>query len=121
MEIAFSSGGDIWTVPTTGGDARLLISHPAFETRPLYSPDGKYLAFNSNRTGNGDVYLLNLRTSELRRLTFDDGNEDVSGWSADGKYVYFSTASHDINAMRDIYRVRAEGGTPMPVSNSRYR
>ena len=118
--IAFSSGGDIWTVPVTGGEARLLIAHPAFESRPLYSPDGKWLAFNSNRTGNGDVYLLNLSTSELRRLTYDDGNEDVSGWSADGKYVYFSTASHDINAMRDIYRVKMEGGTPMPVSNSRY-
>ena len=118
--IAFSSGGDIWTVPVTGGEARLLIAHPAYESRPLYSPDGKWLAFNSNRTGNGDVYLLNLATSELRRLTYDDGNEDVSGWSADGKYVYFSTASHDINAMRDIYRVKMEGGTPMPVSNSRY-
>ncbi len=118
--IAFSSGGDIWTVPVAGGDARLLIAHPAFESRPLYSPDGKCLAFNSNRTGNGDVYLLNLETSVLRRLTYDDGNEDVSGWSADGKYVYFSTASHDINAMRDVYRVKMEGGTPMPVSDSRY-
>lgn len=118
--IAFSSGGDIWTVPSGGGEARLLIAHPAYESRPLYSPDGKYLAFNSNRTGNGDVYILELATSQLRRLTYDDGNEDVSGWSADGKYVYFSTASHDINAMRDVYRVRAQGGTPMPVSNSRY-
>jgi tricorn protease len=118
--IAFSSGGDIWTVPAAGGEARLLIAHPAYESRPLYSPDGKWLAFNSNRTGNGDVYLFNLATSELRRLTYDDGNEDVSGWSADGKYVYFSTASHDINAMRDIYRVKMEGGTPMPVTNSRY-
>ena len=118
--IAFSSGGDIWTVPASGGDARLLIAHPAFESRPLYSPDGKWLAFNSNRTGNGDVYVLNLATSELRRLTYDDGNEDVSGWSPDGRYIYFSTASHDINAMRDVYRVSLEGGTPMPVSHSRY-
>jgi len=120
LTIAFSSGGDIWTVPSSGGDARLLIAHPAFESRPLYSPDGKWLAFNSNRTGNGDIYMLNLTTSELKRLTFDDGNEDVSGWSPDSKYVYFSTASHDINAMRDVYRVRVDGGTPMPVSHSRY-
>lgn len=118
--IAFSSGGDIWTVPASGGDARLLIAHPAFESRPLYSPDGKWMAFNSNRTGNGDIYILNLSTSELKRLTFDDGNEDVSGWSPDSKYVYFSTASHDINAMRDIYRVHTDGGTPMPVTHSRY-
>src|ERR1700675_1743579 len=48
MEIAFVSGGDIWTVPAAGGEARLLISHPATESRPLYSPDGKRLAFVSN-------------------------------------------------------------------------
>ena len=54
-EIAFVSGGDIWTVPFAGGDARLLVSHPATEGRPLWSPDGTRLAFTSNRTGNGDV------------------------------------------------------------------
>ena len=118
--IAFVSGGDIWTVPAAGGEARLLVAHPAYESRPVYSPDGRYLAFNSNRTGNGDVYMMDLGTSEIRRITYDDGNEDVSGWSPDGQYIYFSTASHDINAMRDVFRVRAQGGTPMPVSNSRY-
>ena len=56
-EIAFSSGGDIWTVPAAGGEAHLLISDPAFDSNPIYSPDGKYLAFNSTRTGNGDIYV----------------------------------------------------------------
>src|SRR6266436_332333 len=50
-EIAFVSGGDIWTVPAAGGEARLLVSHPATESRPMYSPDGKRLAFISRRTG----------------------------------------------------------------------
>jgi Tol biopolymer transport system component len=63
-EIAFVSGGDIWTVPFGGGEARLLVSHPATESRPIYSPDGSQLAFVSNRTGNGDVYLLTLTTGD---------------------------------------------------------
>ena len=42
-EIAFVSGGDIWVVPSSGGEAHLLVSDPATESRPLYSRDGKYL------------------------------------------------------------------------------
>src|SRR5213083_1274384 len=90
-EIAFVSGGDIWTVPARGGEARLLVSHSANEGRPLYSPDGKRLAFNSNRTGNGDIYLLTFATGEVKRLTFDDGNDQLDAWSRDGKWIYFSS------------------------------
>src|SRR5262245_45462884 len=105
--IAFVSGGDIWEVPSRGGDARLLVSHPATESRPLFSPDGKRLAFTSSRTGNGDVYVLTLASGDLTRLTFDDAAELVTGWSADGKWIYFSSTSHDISGMNDVYRVAA--------------
>jgi Tol biopolymer transport system component/C-terminal processing protease CtpA/Prc len=118
--IAFVSGGDIWEVPARGGDARLLVSHPATESRPLYSPDGKRLAFTSTRTGNGDVYVLTLATGDLARLTYDDAVDQVSGWSADGRFVYFSSGSHDLSGMLDIYRVGVDGGTPMPVAADRY-
>src|SRR5688500_16801529 len=64
-EIAFVSGGDIWTVPTAGGEARLLLSHPANEARPLYAPDGRGLAFVSNRTGGGDIYLLTFASGAV--------------------------------------------------------
>ena len=118
--IAFVSGGDIWEVPARGGDARLLVSHPATESRPLFSPDGHHLAFTSTRTGNGDVYVVSLATGELTRLTFDDANDQVTGWSADGKWIYFSSTSHDVSGMNDVYRVGANGGTPMPVAADRY-
>ena len=119
-EIAFVSGGDIWTVPASGGTAQLLVSHPANEARPLYSPDGKRLAFTSTRTGNGDIYVLNLETSSLSRITFDDANEQIDNWSRDGKWLYFSSNSKDISGMSDIFRVSASGGTPMQISSDRY-
>src|SRR5215207_3801925 len=59
-EIIFASGGDLWTVPSTGGTAQLIVSNPATERRPFFSPDGNSVAFTSNRTGNGDIYVLNL-------------------------------------------------------------
>ena len=119
-EIAFVSGGDIWTVPASGGNASLLVSHPATESRPFYSPDGSQLAFVSTRTGNGDIYLLSLATGDLKRITFDDGLDQLDGWSRDGKWLYFSSTSKDIGGLNDLYRVNLEGGTPMQVSADRY-
>lgn len=119
-EIAFVSGGDIWTVAAGGGTAQMLVSHPANEARPLYSPDGKRLAFVSNRTGGGDIYVLNLESGDLARLTFDSTFEQLDAWSRDGRWLYFSSTSHDIAGMSDIFRVSASGGTPMQISADRY-
>ncbi|HEY7476426.1 MAG TPA: S41 family peptidase [Vicinamibacterales bacterium] len=118
-EIAFASGGDIWTAPIGGGDARLLVSHVATESHPMYSPDGRTLALVSDRTGGGDIYLLTLANGDLRRLTFDDGNEVLDEWSRDGQWIHYSSGTRDI-AGNDLYRVRASGGTPMLVSADRF-
>ena len=121
LEIAFVQAGDIWTVPSAGGVAHLLVAHPASESRPLFSPDGKKIAFVSTRTGNGDIYVLTFATGDVSRLTFDDGVEQLDAWSADGQYIYFSTSVNDLGAGNaDVYRVRAAGGTPMPVSDELY-
>jgi tricorn protease len=119
-EIVFVSGGDIWTVPSSGGTASLLVSHPATESRPAFSPDGKRLAFVSNRTGNGDIYVLNLETNDLSRITFDDSLDNLDAWSRDGRWLYFSSTSRDVFGMNDVYRVSASGGTPQTVSSDRY-
>ena len=119
-EIAFASGGDIWTAPTSGGEAHLLISDPADESRPLYSPDGTKLAFISTRTGLGDIYLLTLATGTLERLTFSDSLSNLDGWSRDGQWIYFTSSATDVQGQGDILRVRATGGTPLEVSRERY-
>ena len=119
-EIAFVHGGDIWVVPARGGEAKLLVAHPANESRPMYSPDGARIAFISNRAGSPDIWILTLADATLRRLTFDDGGEQLDGWSRDGRWIYYTTAVHDIAGMSDIYRVKSEGGTPMPVAADRY-
>ena len=119
--IAFVSGGDIWTVPSKGGEARLLISSAANDDRPLYSPDGGRLAFVSTRTGGGDIYVLTLSSGDVARITWDDGPEQLAGWSRDGKSLYFYSSAHELAGnMNDIYRVSAGGGTPMPISADRY-
>lgn len=119
-EIAFVSGGDIWTVPANGGEARLLISDPADESRPLYSHDGKRLAFQSTRTGANDIYVLTLATGALQRITFTDAPVTLDAWSQDGEWLYFTSSSSDVAGQGDIFRVRSTGGTPLEVSRERY-
>ncbi len=109
-EIAFVSGGDIWTVPATGGEARLLVSHPATDSRPLYSPDGTRLAFMSTRTGNGDIYVLTLATGQLERVTYDDVSDQLDAWSRDGKWhLLLVRQPRRRTGMNDVFRVSADG------------
>src|SRR4051794_28114662 len=115
-EIAFASGGDIWTVPAAGGVARLLVTDPATEDRPLYSPDGKELAFTSTRNGAPNIYILTLATGQVRRLTWSDATEQLDAWSPDGRWIYFSSGANDIARQMDVYRVAVTGGTPLEVS-----
>ncbi len=119
-EIAFASGGDIWTAPSTGGEAHLLISDPAEESRPLYSPDGTRLAFQSTRTGANDVYVLTFATGTLQRITFTDAPVLLDAWSHDGQWLYFTSSANDVAGQGDIFRVHATGGTPLEVSSERY-
>ena len=119
--IAFVSGGDIWEVPARGGDARLLVSHPATESRPLFAPDGKRLAFTSTRTGNGDIYVLSIATGErdaphLRRCG-GAGHGMVGRRQVD---LFLVEQPRDLGMTRRVSASPADGGTPMPVAADRY-
>ena len=119
-EIAFASGGDIWTVPAAGGTARLLVTDPATESRPIYSPDGSQLAFLSTRNGAANIYIVRLATGAVRRLTWSDSAEQLDAWSRDGNWIYFSSGANDVAHQTDIFRVSAGGGTPLEVSRERF-
>ncbi|MGH8224678.1 MAG: S41 family peptidase [Gammaproteobacteria bacterium] len=120
-EIAFAADGAIWIVPASGGAARLLVADSATDSRPLFSPDGKRLAFESDKTGNGDIYVLDFASGALKRLTWSDAGDEPSGWSRDGEWIYFTSARDNIAHLGAVYRVRVSGGTPMPVSLELYR
>ena len=119
-QIAFVSGGDIWEVAASGGIAHLLVTDAATEGRPLYSPDGKLLAFTSTRGGSANVYVLDLTSGAITRVTYAEANEELDAWSADGKWLYFASAINDVGRQADIFRVAATGGTPLEVSREQY-
>jgi len=113
-QIALSYSGDIWLVPSDGGDAKLLTSHIGYNDRPKFSPDGSYLAFFSKRTGNGDIYIISLKNEEIRRLTYDDIADVLDCWSPDGKWIYFNSGMDGIGGF--AYKISIEGGTPIKIA-----
>ena len=118
--IAFVSGGDIWEVPAGGGVARLLVTDAATEGRPLYSPDGRQLAFTSTRGGSANIHVLDLAAGTVTRITYAEAVEELDAWSPDGRWLYFASAVNDVARQPDIFRVSAKGGTPLEVSRERY-
>ncbi|MBA4063780.1 MAG: MdsD protein [Isosphaera sp.] len=109
--VAFSYLGDIWTVESVGGVARPVTMHEAHDINPVFSPDGKWLAFSSNRHGQYDVFVAPAVGGKPRRLTFDSGHDMVSGWTPDGKSVVFaSSRSTAFPQNLECYTVPAAGG-----------
>jgi tricorn protease len=83
--IVFSWRGDIWSVPTEGGTATRLTSHPARDTSPKFSPDGSEIAFTSEREGARQVFVMPAGCGAPRQLTFDTNGCYLRGWFPDGE------------------------------------
>src|SRR5438876_5611630 len=66
--VAFSYLGDIWTVEAIGGVARPVTQHEAHDYGPVFSPDGRWIAFSSNRHGQYDVFVSPAYGGKPRRL-----------------------------------------------------
>lgn len=120
--IAFCYKGDIYTVPSTGGNARQLTTNPAHDTHPIWSPDGQQIAFASSRQGSMDIYIVSKDGGIPKRLTTHSGNETP---------VTFSDATHILfkaNLMPDatdlsfpsaqfpqVYEINTQGDVPNSI------
>ncbi|WP_020474110.1 S41 family peptidase [Zavarzinella formosa] len=109
--VTFSYLGDIWTVEAIGGVARPITMHEAHEIFPCFSPDGRWIAFSSNRHGQYDVFVTHAYGGKPRRLTFDSANDMVVGWSPDGKSILFNSGrGSGYPSVPELYSVPLDGG-----------
>lgn len=117
-EIAFCYKGDIYKVAAKGGTATQLTTQGSYECVPIWSPDGKQMAFASDRYGNFDVFVMPAKGGNAQRLTTNSAGELPSAFTPDGKYVLFSASIQDpatsalfpTAAMTELYKVPTTGG-----------
>jgi tricorn protease len=117
-QIAFTYKGDLYLVPTAGGKATQLTFHEAHDFKPVWSADGKQLAFASDRYGNFDVFIMNAAGGNATRLTYHSTDEMPYDFSSDDQKVIFGAARMDIAAHRqyptgsqpELYQVAKTGG-----------
>ena len=115
--IAFIHGGDLWISEVDGKNILRLTSTPAIETNPQFSPDGKFIAFSSNRSGNNAVYIVPIAGGEPKRLTWHPSSSNVRGWMPDGtKVIYATTRGSAPTSINRLWSVSIEGGPSSQIS-----
>lgn len=116
--ILFEYKGDIWSVSSAGGAATPLTLSESYEFAPVWSHDGKTVAFASDRYGNFDVFVMPASGGEAKRLTFNSTREVPSSFTADDRQVLFAAQRQDLatnvqfptGGMTELYSVPVAGG-----------
>ena len=107
--VVFVHAEDIWSVPAAGGVARRLTLDEGEERYPKLSPDGKRIAFTGEIDGNPDVYVMNTDGSDVRRLTYSPGTEEVVGWNPVNGKILFSSTRDSYERFLRLYTVAPDG------------
>src|SRR5262247_2417755 len=94
--LLFEYKGDIWSVPTAGGTAVPLTLSESYEFAPVWSHDGKSIAFASDRYGNFDVFIMPAGGGDAKRLTYHSTREVPISFTADDKAVLFAAQRQDL-------------------------
>jgi Tol biopolymer transport system component len=114
--IAFELLGDIYTMPIAGGAATPLIKDMAFNSQPVFSPDGKKIAFLSDRSGGENLWIADADGSNMKMLSTGNENEMTSpAWAPDSDYVYVSKSSWSLGVF-EIWMFHKDGGAGVQLT-----
>src|SRR6202012_1471726 len=117
--IVFELLGNIYTLPIEGGEAKLISGGMAFDSQPRFSPDGKWIAFISDRDGSENIWMIHPDGSEPKQVSKDPNSVMASpAWAPDGRYVYVSKAGFGIAAY-EVWMYHVDGGTGVQITKAK--
>jgi tricorn protease len=115
--IIFTYGSDIWVNSLETSAAKRITSTQAVESNPYLSPNGKWIAFSSNRSGQTAVYIVSINGGDAKRLTWHPNGASVRGWTNDGKSVLYASSRETApRPYNRLWTVAVKGGAPNLVS-----
>ncbi len=114
--IAFTYADDIWLADANGANPRRLTAHVARDISPRFSPDGQWIAFTSNRSGNNDVYVIPAAGGEPRQLTYHSGDDQALYFTPDGTAIVMTSARGPLAWGSPLYRLPLDGTVPTPMA-----
>lgn len=112
-QVTFSYLGDVWTANEDGRNIQRLTVNRARDVYPRFSPDGKWIAFSSDRNGNLDIFIIPSMGGTVKQLTSHSADDTVLNWTPDGRSILFSSNRGE-DFLPKLYTVSVDGG--MPVS-----
>ncbi|HEA29290.1 MAG TPA: peptidase S41 [Leeuwenhoekiella sp.] len=114
--VAFIYANDLWVASKNGQNPKRLTVDEGIESNPVFSPDGKTIAFSAEYEGNTDVYTVPVSGGVPQRLTYHPYNDWVRGFSPDGKSVLFlSQRNVYTNRIAQLFTVELAGGRVHPL------
>ena len=123
QQVLFCYKGDIYKVGAEGGKAVQLTTQDSYGCSPVWSSDGKQIAFASDRHGNLDIFVMSADGGSATRLTYDSTAEVPQAFTQDGKWVIFGANIQDpaesvmfpSSRLPELYKVPVKGGRTLQV------
>ena len=117
--IVFDMLGDIYALPIAGGQATRITDGPAFDVQPRFSPDGKQIAFVSDRSGSDNVWVMDADGKRARAITKGEKTQYVSPeWTPDGRFLIVSRNAAQFAPQYDLYLYHKDGGAGLKMTGT---
>lgn len=117
--IVFCFHGDIWITESDGSHPQRLTAHVARDSFPRFSPDGKQIAFTSNRLGNNDVFVVPTAGGRPKQITYNTTGDSLQYWTPDGKGLMIATSRGSHPWGSPLYIAPLDGSLPQPLPMDR--